>query len=242
MNAVAWDKRGGVPLNRALQGIVRTGLATVAMTARLLADESPDVPLPTTPVPASEIRIRGTADQTARAGCTEASKLFTAARPVSRCLLAANHPTNAVQADVTGSVQFWKSHPDQWPVSTIEVGGVQYTKEAAIRQILSGTGPDASLQLSQQLIVAKLNFAKAASRADSSVEYTFTRAMELLRQQPPGSAVQGEVRSQILDVTAALRAFSQSPVAQVDERGGRQPAVGVALDETPVGGKVSLAN
>ena len=69
---------------------------------------------------------------------------------------------------MAGSVQYWKNNPDQWPVSEIEVGGVRYTKEAAIQQILNGTGPDASLQLSQQLIAAKLNHVKAAARADSS--------------------------------------------------------------------------
>lgn len=242
MKNVEWDKTGGRLRGGTRQGIFGMVLAGLAMAANLQASEAPDVPLPTTPIAASEIRIRGAANQTARACCTEASKLFSAASATGRCPHTGHNPTNAPQSSLAGSVQYWKTNPDQWPVSVIEVGGVQYTKEAAIRQILSGTGPDASLQLSQQLIVAKLNYAKAAARADSSVEYTFGRAKELLRQQPPGSGAQGEVRSQILDVTAALQAFSHSPVAQVDERVGRQPAVGVAFEKSQLSAKVTAAD
>ena len=58
---------------------------------------------------------------------------------------------------------FWKNHPAAWPVTTLELGTVSYTR-AQLLTILdtppgTGGGADASLILAHQLIAAKLNLA-----------------------------------------------------------------------------------
>ena len=56
----------------------------------------------------------------------------------------------------TGTPGYWKNHPEAWPVSTITVGGVTYTKEQAIAW-LGKVGKDKSITMFSSLVPAMLN-------------------------------------------------------------------------------------
>jgi len=61
---------------------------------------------------------------------------------------------------------YWKTHPDAWPVTTLTLGTVSYTK-AELLDILKTppgkTKSDASVILAYQLIAAKLNLANGSN-------------------------------------------------------------------------------
>jgi len=56
----------------------------------------------------------------------------------------------------TGTPGYWKNHPEAWPVETIVVGGVSYTKEQAIA-ILNQVGKDKTITMFSSLVPAMLN-------------------------------------------------------------------------------------
>lgn len=56
----------------------------------------------------------------------------------------------------TGTPGYWKNHPDAWPVATITVGGVTYTKAQAISW-LGKVGKDKTTTMFSSLVPAMLN-------------------------------------------------------------------------------------
>jgi hypothetical protein len=64
--------------------------------------------------------------------------------------------TKTVAASGTGTPGYWKNHPEAWPVSTISIGGVTYTKEQAIA-LLTKPGKDKRATMFSSLLSAKLN-------------------------------------------------------------------------------------
>ena len=56
----------------------------------------------------------------------------------------------------TGTPGYWKNHPEAWPVETITIGGVVYTKEQAIWWMNQPDG-DKTITLFRALVAAKLN-------------------------------------------------------------------------------------
>jgi len=56
----------------------------------------------------------------------------------------------------TGTPGYWKNHPEAWPVATIVVGGVSYTRDQAIAW-LSSTGSDKTVTMFSSLVPAMLN-------------------------------------------------------------------------------------
>jgi hypothetical protein len=57
----------------------------------------------------------------------------------------------------TGTPGYWKTHPEAWPVTTISIGGVLYTREAAIALMQQSTARNKWLNMFEQLVAAKLN-------------------------------------------------------------------------------------
>ncbi len=57
---------------------------------------------------------------------------------------------------------FWKNHPNEWPIDTLVLGNVNYTKEDALAVLNTPVRGDASVILGYHLIAAKLNLANAA--------------------------------------------------------------------------------
>jgi hypothetical protein len=56
----------------------------------------------------------------------------------------------------TGTPGYWKNHPEAWPTQTITIGGVTYTKAAAIAW-LDLVGKDKTTTMFSSLVSAKLN-------------------------------------------------------------------------------------
>jgi hypothetical protein len=57
----------------------------------------------------------------------------------------------------TGTLGYWKTHPDAWPVQSITIGGITYTKAQAITWLGTSVGGDESIALFHQLVPAELN-------------------------------------------------------------------------------------
>lgn len=56
----------------------------------------------------------------------------------------------------TATPGYWKNHPEAWPVESITLGGVTYTKEAAIERLGMPDG-DKRQTIFRALLAAKLN-------------------------------------------------------------------------------------
>jgi hypothetical protein len=64
--------------------------------------------------------------------------------------------TPSVAQPGTGTPGYWKNHPDAWPVDTITVGGLPYTKDEAIAW-LKKVGKDKTTTMFSSLVPAMLN-------------------------------------------------------------------------------------
>jgi hypothetical protein len=87
----------------------------------------------------------------------------------------------------TGTPGYWKNHPEAWPVDTVTVGGVTYTKAQAIA-LLNQVGKDKTLTMFSSLVPAMLNV--AIGNDNSCVGGTITLAQEwMAKYGPVGSNV-----------------------------------------------------
>ena len=86
---------------------------------------------------------------------------------------------------VQGGLWYWKHNPDAWPVQSIVVGGVPYSKQQALAILNTDPDWDATYVLAQQLIPAKLNIFSGA--ANDTIEKVITHADALLVKFPLGS-------------------------------------------------------
>jgi hypothetical protein len=82
----------------------------------------------------------------------------------------------------TGTPGYWKNHPEAWPVESITVGGVVYTKAQAI-DILEKPGKDRTLTMFSSLVPAKLNV--TIGNDGSCVASTITAADEWMQTYGP---------------------------------------------------------
>ena len=94
---------------------------------------------------------------------------------------------SAVSNPGTGTPGYWKNHPEAWPVETVTVGGVTYTKAQALA-LLDQVGKDKSLTMFSSLVPAMLNV--AIGNDSSCVSSTITLAQEwMTKYGPVGSGV-----------------------------------------------------
>jgi cysteine-rich repeat protein len=86
--------------------------------------------------------------------------------PLSGCLESYGSTQSPIaEYDCTLTQGYWKNHPRAWPVSTLTVGSVSYTKAEALtifRQEVNGNG---LVSLAHQLMASKLNVAAGATNA-----------------------------------------------------------------------------
>ena len=75
----------------------------------------------------------------------------------------------------TGTPGYWKNHPEAWPVQTVTVGRVIYTKAEAIA-LLEQVGKGKSLTMFSSLVPAMLNV--AIGNDSSCVASTITQAQQ----------------------------------------------------------------
>ena len=73
---------------------------------------------------------------------------------------------------------FWKNHPEDWPVTTLIIGGTAYTEAQLATVLNTKTKGDAVLILTRQLIAAELNIANGSN--GSSVTAVIADANSLL--------------------------------------------------------------
>jgi len=85
---------------------------------------------------------------------------------------------------------YWKNHPNAWPLATITIGGVLYTKAQAIAILQTPPEGDATYILAHQLIAAKLN--RAMGWIPGAVGY-IAEADAFLTAHPLGSGSPGEL-------------------------------------------------
>jgi hypothetical protein len=69
----------------------------------------------------------------------------------------------APPAGCTFTQGYWKNHPESWPVSSLTLGTVTYTKAQLIATLKTPVRGNGLISLSYQLIAAKLNQANGAS-------------------------------------------------------------------------------
>ncbi len=60
-------------------------------------------------------------------------------------------------ADGTGTPGYWKTHPEAWPVDSITIGGVTYSKATALDLMWANVSKDKTYVLFRSLVSAKLN-------------------------------------------------------------------------------------
>lgn len=81
---------------------------------------------------------------------------------------------------------YWKTHPCEWPVDSIMIGGVEYTKAEAI-EWMGMRGGDKSVTLFRALVAAKLNV--MAGCPACCVSCVISRADTWMAAHPVGSGV-----------------------------------------------------
>ncbi len=96
--------------------------------------------------------------------------------------------TLAVAQPGTGTPGYWKNHPEAWPVTSITVGGVTYTKAQAIAW-LGKVGKDKSTTMFSSLVPAMLNI--LIGNSGSCVNGTIAAANTWMAAHPVGSNVAG---------------------------------------------------
>lgn len=87
----------------------------------------------------------------------------------------------------TGTPGYWKNHPEAWPVATISVGGIVYTKAEAISW-LDRVGKDRTTTMFSSLVPAMLNV--LVGNDSSCIASTITAANQWMADHGPvGSGV-----------------------------------------------------
>jgi hypothetical protein len=89
----------------------------------------------------------------------------------------------------TGTIGYWKTHPEAWPVAQIAVGGKTYTKSQAIIWMDEDSNGDKTIDLFKQLVAAKLNV--LIRNVASCINSTISSADAWLVTYPLGSNVSG---------------------------------------------------
>jgi hypothetical protein len=86
-----------------------------------------------------------------------------------------------------GSPGYWHK-PSRWPVDSIEVGGVTYTKEEAASYMTGGQEGDKTITMFRQVVAAKLNV--MIGNDDSCIADTLEDADNWMADYPLGSGVE----------------------------------------------------
>lgn len=87
----------------------------------------------------------------------------------------------------TGTIGYWKNHPEAWPVQSLEVGGITYTRDQAIDMLKTPTRKDKTIDLFSQLVAAKLNI--IIGNANTCILPSIIMADQWLVTHPWGSKV-----------------------------------------------------
>ncbi|HPF69814.1 MAG TPA: hypothetical protein PLQ13_04010 [Candidatus Krumholzibacteria bacterium] len=101
---------------------------------------------------------------------------------------------------------YWKNHAENWPVTSLTLGGVTYDQAHLLAIMNTPVRGDATIILAYHLIAAKLN---VLSGSDPSINPAISEADALLAMYPLRSKPSGAARDQILDVKNQLAAYNE---------------------------------
>jgi hypothetical protein len=87
----------------------------------------------------------------------------------------------------TATIGYWKNHPTAWPVTTIKIGNVVYTRDQAIALFDTPSRGDKTIDLFKQLVASKLSL--LAGNNPSCIYSTIASADAWMAAHPPGSNV-----------------------------------------------------
>ena len=94
------------------------------------------------------------------------------------------------QSPGTGTPGYWKTHPEAWPVSSIMIGAVTYSRDDAIAFMLTAEKGDKTFTLFRALVSAKLNV--LIGNNSSCIASTIQSADEWMALYGPvGSGIRG---------------------------------------------------
>ncbi len=88
------------------------------------------------------------------------------------------HNDGGTGGDCTLTQGYWKNHPDAWPVSSLTLGTVTYTKAELIAILKTPVKGNGLVSLAHQLIAAKLNVEAGAS--DAAIKVAIQQADALI--------------------------------------------------------------
>ncbi len=97
--------------------------------------------------------------------------------------------TNTGGGPGTRTLGYWKNHPAAWPVSTITIGGIVYTKAQAITWMSTPVQGDKTKTMFAQLVSAKLNV--IMGNESGCINGTIADADAWMTLHPVGSGVGG---------------------------------------------------
>jgi len=83
---------------------------------------------------------------------------------------------------------YWKNHPEAWPVDSLQLGGVQYSKAELLAILATPVAGNGLISLAHQLIAAKLNVANGAGGGAISSQIDAADALIGNREVPPGGS------------------------------------------------------
>lgn len=89
----------------------------------------------------------------------------------------------------TGTIGYWKNHPEAWPVDEVVIGGQTYSKSQAIQWMKKPSRGDKSIDLFKQLVAAVLNV--EAGNESSCIDETIGNAQGFMEYVPVGSGLSG---------------------------------------------------
>lgn len=115
-------------------------------------------------------------------------------------------PTQNPFGVCTHSADYWRSHPEKWPLSEIFLGGKWYTFGEAFEWLNTPYDNDVSIYLVHQLIATRLNIANGSD--PYSIEGQLAVADEWLAANPPGSAPKGPAARSGRSIAEALEAYN----------------------------------
>lgn len=90
----------------------------------------------------------------------------------------------------TGTLGYWKNHSEAWPVDTITVGGLLYSKGDALALLGTSSKGDKTYDLFHQLVPAILNV--LIGNESSCIDSTLAAADDWLAAHPVGSQVKAK--------------------------------------------------
>ena len=169
---------GGSPTPTGSPSATATPSGTASPTVTPSGTVSPTTTPSSTasPTASASATASATATSTASPSATETPSATPTATP-SASPSATPTPTGTPFACVRGQ-GFWKNHPDQWPVTELQLGTVTYTQEQLLSILHQPVRGNGLVLLAHQLIAAKLNVANGAD--SSCIQQTIADADALI--------------------------------------------------------------